>query len=113
MAMKQEVNVPVIAAIGAVSVILLVVVVIGTSAWYLSADQDVTAENFEKYPDPVAKEVQDAQRDRINAAPHWVDAQHTVAAIPIDQAMQEVIATQGKVPMVAVPAPPPAPAGSK
>jgi len=109
MAMKQEVNVPLIAAVGAVSVILLVVIVIGTSAWYLSYDQEVTAENYDTYPDLTIKAVQDAQLTRINAPAHWVDAQHTVAAIPIDQAMQVVIDSQGKVPLAASAKP----AGSK
>jgi hypothetical protein len=101
MAMKQEVNVPLVATIGVVSVILLVVIVIGTSAWYLAADQEVEAENFDKYPDQSAITLQSTQLMRINAPPHWADADHKIAAIPIDQAMQVVIATQGNVPVAA------------
>jgi hypothetical protein len=104
MAMKQEVNVPLIAAIGTVSVILLVTTVIGASAWYFAVDQDVNAQNFDLYPDQTVIRVQDGQRARINSPAHWVDATHTVVAIPIDEAMQVVIATQGKVPMAGAPA---------
>jgi hypothetical protein len=112
MAMKEEVNVPLVATIGIVSVILLVVIVIGTSAWYLAADQEVAAENFDMYPDQAALTLQNSQRMRINSPAHWMDADHKVAAIPIDQAMQVVIATQGKV-SVTGPATQPAPEGSK
>jgi hypothetical protein len=112
MAMKQEVNVPLVATIGIVSVVLLVVIVIGTSAWYLAADQEVTASNFEEYPDQSVITLQSSQLMRINSPAHWLDADHKVAAIPIDQAMQVVIATQGNV-SVAAPAAQPAPAGSK
>lgn len=40
MAYKQEVNVPLVMTIGIVSAMLLLVIVIGTQAWYQSEVQD-------------------------------------------------------------------------
>ena len=43
MAFKQEVNVPLIFTIGVVSGIMLLVIVIGTQAWYQSEEQNEIA----------------------------------------------------------------------
>jgi sterol desaturase/sphingolipid hydroxylase (fatty acid hydroxylase superfamily) len=117
MAMKQEVNVPLILTIGAVSVVLLVVIAVGASAWYLSEDQETRAEEFDQFPYQTAVTLKDTQLTRITAPAHWVDANHTVAAIPIDEAMHLVVTSGGNVPLARpAPVPPlaaPAPAGSK
>jgi enhancing lycopene biosynthesis protein 2 len=108
MAMRQEVNVPLILTIGAVSVILLVVIVIGTDAWYLATNREINAENFRQYPDMTSETVQDSQRSVLTTPAHWLDEKHTAAAIPIDEAMKIVVERHGDV-TFAEPATQPAP----
>ena len=50
MAMKNEVNVPLIATIGGVSVVLLVVIIIGVQAWFTSEERDERAAQWDASP---------------------------------------------------------------
>lgn len=108
MAYKQEVNVPLLMTIGIVSGILLLVIVIGTQAWYqaeeqeevmLKANEAAARATTLELPDPSFAELKDEQKKALGAEPHWVDAKKkTAVTIPISQAMDYLENHGGKLP---------------
>ena len=52
MAMKQEVNAPLIFTVGIVAALLLLVFIIGTQAWFLAAERDEIARKWEQAGNP-------------------------------------------------------------
>jgi hypothetical protein len=108
MAFKQEVNVPLILTIGIVSGIMILVIVIGTQAWYEGEENDeMSIKAQEAYsralePDsptfsfPALKQ---GQLDALAAKPHWVDeTKKDRMTMTIDDAMSYVAGHQGKMP---------------
>ena len=108
MAFKQEVNVSLLLTIGIVSGILLLVIVIGTQAWYQSEEMAEVAVKADEAtaralsPDsPVVTfaELQQQQQLALAAKPHWVDEKKTDrVAVPIDEAMAYLAKHEGKLP---------------
>lgn len=108
MAYKQEVNVPLLMTIGIVSGVLLLVIVIGTQAWYQAeAQQEVMLEANEAaaragslgLPDPTFVELKDKQKEALAAKPHWVDEKKkTAVTMPIRQAMDYLESHDGRLP---------------
>jgi hypothetical protein len=108
MAFKQEVNVPLIFTIGVVSGVMLLVIVIGTQAWYQSEEINEMAVKAqlaqEEALDPASPivsfaELKEGQLDAIKAPTHWTDAtKKDRAAIPIEDAMAYLADHQGKLP---------------
>lgn len=98
MAMKNEVNVPLIITIGAVSVILLVVIIIGVQAWYLSEEREERADQWDASPNLPVVNLLKGQSERINGDYHWVDRQGRTVAIPVTEAMRVLVAHHGIVP---------------
>jgi len=129
MAMKQEANSPVIVTIGAVSVVLLVVVIFGIEAWFRSEQQGEENEQFAESRNTWLDAIRDPQKARLESpagtvdqveaelAKHWppaglpTEATTTAPAIPVDKAyhvpldlaMREIIKNNGQFP--ASPAP--------
>lgn len=97
MAIKQEVNVPLVLTIGVVAGLILIVLVIGVQGWYQSAENDQMAEKADHYPNTDLIDLKAAQIDRISQY-RWVDQKNNVVAIPIDQAMKIMVQTQGNLP---------------
>ena len=97
MAYKQEVNVPLVMTIGVVSGIMLLVIVIGTQAWYQSEEQDEMALKANEaaaravsmdLPQASFADLKAGQNNALNEKPHWVDAKKkTMVAIPIKDAI--------------------------
>ena len=96
MATKQDINAPLIVTIGAISGILVLVLVIGVQAWYLFLqDQDAKAKLKDEGTEPLQSMVIE-QNMRLNTAtPAQGD---TPAHIPIDQAIALLVKYQGRVP---------------
>ena len=97
MAFKQGENAPLIITIGAVSGFLLLVIVIGLQAWFMSEEQD---EMDRKYAGAVNFQLADLraeQQTKLNTY-RWVDRDKQVVAIPIDDAMKLLMQTNGKLP---------------
>jgi hypothetical protein len=90
MAIKQDVNAPLIVTIGVVSGILLLVIMFGTQAWFVREERDEIAQKWEAAPNTQLEELRKAQRARIETTA-TVDGRHT---IPIEKAM-EYIGTHG------------------
>lgn len=97
--LKQDINIPLLATVGAVSSILLVVVLLGVHAWYL---WEVNAVSDSKWQGVVTNkrvvDLKDAQRMKLNAAPRWADREKGYVHIPIEAAMTEVVKSGGKLP---------------
>jgi hypothetical protein len=108
MAYKQEVNVPLVMTIGIVSGILLVVIVIGTQAWYQSEVQDeIMLKSGEAaaraltldLPSASFAELQEMQRKALASKPHWVDEKtKTRVTLPIADAVEYLENHAGKLP---------------
>jgi hypothetical protein len=108
MAFKQEVNVPLIFTVGVVSGIMLLVIVIGTQAWYQSEEINEVAIKAQEAQgrslDPASPiksfaELKEDQLDALAAKPHWTDvSKKTRAAVPIDDAMAYLADHEGKLP---------------
>lgn len=97
-AIRQEVNVPLVLTIGVVAGLLLIVGIIGVQGWYQSEVNDVFADKYAAYDqDNSLVDLKAAQTENISRY-HWVDQAHNVVAIPIDQAMSEMVQTQGHLP---------------
>ncbi len=90
MAIKQDVNAPLLLTVGVVSALLLLVVVFGTQAWYVREERDEIAAKWE-----VSKNV---QLEDLRAR-QWANIQRAgPTTIPIDKAIQVIIQTGGKLP---------------
>jgi hypothetical protein len=100
MAFKQEVNVPLILTIGIVSGIMLLVIIIGTQAWFQSEEQAELAQKAVEFPHQALLDLQGQQRANINSY-HWVDKKKGVVTVPIGLAMQVMLQTNGNLPTTA------------
>jgi hypothetical protein len=108
MAFKQEVNVPLLFTIGIISGIMVLVIVIGTQAWYQSEEMNEVAvkaqEATERSLDTTSPtksfaELKQEQLLALNGKPHWTDATKKArAAVPIDDAIAYLTEHQGKLP---------------
>src|SRR5438477_6807367 len=104
MAIKQDVNAPLIVTIGVVSGLLFLVISFGTQAWFVREERDEIAKKWEAAPNTQLEELRKAQRARIESK-GTVEGRHT---IPIEKAM-EYVRTHGSK----LPATQPAAAGQK
>jgi hypothetical protein len=108
MAFKQEVNVPLIFTVGVVSGIMLLVIVIGTEAWYQSEEitevaikaQDAQGRSLDPAsPTKTFAELKQDQQTALAAKPHWTDTtKKQRAAIPIEDAIAYLTDHGGKLP---------------
>jgi hypothetical protein len=108
MAYKQEVNVPLIFTIGVVSGIMLLVIVIGTQAWYQSEEGNEIAQKAQEAVsrslDPASPtitfaELKQGQLTALHAKTHWIDpAKKDRAAVPIEDAVAYLTDHGGKLP---------------
>ena len=90
MAQRQEANVPLLMTIGAISGFLLLVLAIGTEAWFLREVQHETAAKWDNAEVQPLTDQRAEQVARINSY-RWANKEHTRATIPIDQAMKMVV----------------------
>jgi hypothetical protein len=87
----DDVNTPVIAAIGLVAVLLLVAFVLFLQVLYYRADAQQEAEKVIAQPPVELINLQTQQQAKL-ASYAWVDAKKGTVAIPIDRAMTLVLA---------------------
>ena len=90
MAIKQEVNAPLIVTIGVVSGFLLLVVVFGVQAWFVREERDEIADKWREAKNVQLDDLRSAQRAKIESAGGTM--------IPIEKAMQEIVKSGGKLP---------------
>jgi hypothetical protein len=97
-AFKQEINVPLVFTIGVVSGFLLITIVIGVQAWYLSEEQGEIEAKADTSPVQVLVDGKELKRHLEEDGPHWTDKSRKVLNIPLSQAMDLVIQNNGKLP---------------
>jgi hypothetical protein len=66
MAIKQEVNAPLIVTIGTVSALLLLVIMFGTQAWFVREEQAELDKKWETSPNVQLETLRAEQREHIN-----------------------------------------------
>ena len=94
MAIKQDVNAPLIVTTGVVSGLLFLVIAFGTQAWFVREERDEIAQKWEAFPNTQVEDLRKAQRSRIETK-GTVEGRHT---IPIKEAMDYVRTHGGKLP---------------
>ena len=97
MAMRQEVNAPLILTVGVVSGVLLVILMLGTHAWFLFEEQTEVRVKSEQVTPMSLQNLIHEQRTNL-AAYRWANAEKTVVQIPIEDAMKQIVQTGGKLP---------------
>lgn len=90
MAIKQEVNTPLLLTVGVVSALLLLVIVFGTQAWFVREERDEIAAKWEVSKNVQLEELRTTQRANIQRT--------GPTTIPIDKAIQVLEQTGGKMP---------------
>jgi len=97
MAIKQDVNAPLIVTIGTVSAVLLLVAVFGVQAWFFREEQVELDKKWEKAPNVQLIDMRADQHKQIElAGKNRMDDK--VSTIPIDVAMQKIVDLGGKLP---------------
>jgi hypothetical protein len=92
-----DVDVPKVVTIGIVSVLLLVVILVGTQGYFLKFQhEEFAAKNFNA-PNPLLEQVNRASAERMHAY-RWVNPERTAVAIPIDSAIAAMAASKGRPP---------------
>jgi hypothetical protein len=94
---KQEVNIPMVLATGLVSVVLLGVLILGTQAWFESEEATEMSIRSVDNANPEVVALKKQQWDNIKRL-EWTDKTKTTVTIPIDQAMEIMVATNGNLP---------------
>jgi hypothetical protein len=95
-------NTPVALVVAVVSAILLVIIVVLLEAYFFKAESD---ENQRKVVAVTPEELAQARADQLGLlhSYRWIDEKQGVAGIPIERAMELVVAERGASP---APAPP-------
>jgi len=97
MAMKQEVNAPLIFTVGIVAALLLLVFIIGTQAWFLAAERDEIARKWEQAGNPWLDNLRREQARNLTTR-RWVDVEKQIVTLPIDRAAEYVATHGGRLP---------------
>jgi hypothetical protein len=105
MAMTQQANAPLIITIGAVSGLLLLVLMFGVEAWFRYEERAEYQDQWDNSKNEWLDTLREGQAKHLNA--YAYNAKAKSWTIPIAQAMEKVVATDGKV-NVAPPATQPA-----
>jgi hypothetical protein len=90
MAIKQDVNAPLILTIGIVSGLLLLVVAFGVQAWFVREEREEITQKWEVSKNTWLDDIRSNERSKIE--------QRGPTTIPVAQAMQYVIKNGGKLP---------------
>jgi hypothetical protein len=90
MAIKQDVNAPLIVTIGVVSGLLLLVSVFGVQAWFVREEREEITQKWEVSKNDWLDGIRAEERAKITAA--------GPTTIPVTDAMQYVIKNGGKLP---------------
>jgi hypothetical protein len=98
MAIKQDVNAPLILTIGVVSGLLLLVVIFGLQAWFVREERAEIAEKWEVSPNTYAQDLRAAQRARIHREGPVKEGDAQVRMVPVETAMQVIAQRNGKLP---------------
>lgn len=97
MAFNQKLNFPVIVTVGLAGVLLLVVFITGTQAWFASEQTSMTEVRIATAVKSDWVTHRDQQLQDLQQPPHWADSAKTKIAIPIEMAMSILAKNHGVV----------------
>jgi hypothetical protein len=97
MAIKQDVNAPLIVTIGVISAMLLLVAVFGVQAWFFHEEDTTLSQKWDAAPNVQYNDMRDDQRHQIETA-GVSRGKEKFRTIPIEVAMQKIVDTGGKLP---------------
>lgn len=97
MAMENKPNAPLIVAIGIVSGLMLLVIMVGTEAWFKYEEKQELAVKWENSRNVQLDAMRAEQTAHIETST-WCDASKTAVTIPVTDAMRVLIASSGKLP---------------
>lgn len=97
MAFKQQINIPVVVTVGVISGLVLIVLLLGTQAWYSHEEAAESAAKGAGYQPSEFVVQREQQRADLKSA-HWADHTGQTVMIPIDQAMDLIVQSGGKLP---------------
>lgn len=97
MAIKQDVNAPLIVTIGVVSATLLLIAIFGVQAWFFHEEETTLSEKWESAPNVALIDMKADQHKQIETSGtnRTEPKAHT---IPIEVAMQKIVDLGGKLP---------------
>jgi hypothetical protein len=97
MAMNQEANTPMVLTIGAVSCLLILVIMFGVEAWFRNEERNEVVEQWDDNPNTWLEDMRTPQKDRL-VAPPSKDPKTNTMHIPIDEAIKLFIESKGELP---------------
>lgn len=97
MAYKDDTQSQLLLTIGAISGLVVIVLVIGIQAWFMSEEQSEAQLKFGQAVHMQLVQTREKETANINSY-RWIDKDKQVAAIPVEQAMKVLIENKGKLP---------------
>jgi hypothetical protein len=94
---KEDVNSGLILVIGAISSVLVIVVVIGLQAWFLYEERRETDAKAATSVNLELENLKTEYQSKLQGY-RWVDREKQIAAIPLDQAKKILVSNKGKLP---------------
>lgn len=106
---KEDINVPFLLTLAIISVILVIVVIVGTQAWFLFEEQKEINAKWASSPNVQLQALDRVQRERISGYhPVMVEKKtgektemvpsDTLVSMPVERAFKNVIESKGKLP---------------
>jgi len=97
MAIKQEVNAPLIVTVGVVSALLLLVISFGTESWFVREEHEELEKKWETSPNVQLETLRAEQREHINTA-GFTGPDKKTRTMPIADAMLIIQQNNGSLP---------------
>lgn len=97
MATRQDVNAPLLITIGAISAILVLVIVVGVQAWFTNEEDQEIAKKYEDAPNVWLDNLRLEQKTKLQGE-RWINRDQKIIQIPIDQAMDLIVKNGGNLP---------------
>jgi len=99
MALKDDINVPLIVSLGFASTVVVALSVIGTQALYYKVEHDLIDERYAdlEASGTMPREVW-VEQDADNAKYQWLNENKSIAQVPVDSAIEVLARNKGKFP---------------
>jgi hypothetical protein len=97
MAMKDEINAPLLLTIGAVSVLLLVISAVAVDGWYKSFEADEISAKWDQSPNNWLIDLRKGQQENLERAYRLMPTQLRKYHVSIEDAMKVVAKNEGNL----------------
>lgn len=95
--LKEDINIPLLTTIGAISSILLLVILVGVHAWFLWEFDYANSKKWQGVTNREVYELKKRQAESLTVIAR-ADPDQQTYRIPIDKAMRAVVESGGKLP---------------